>query len=90
MRKFFPAKPLERILVQRAGWNDQRPDLVDAELAGHRERKRLTHTVVVAKRLLDEAQLFLVTVSVVALPVVAYAADLPLPMKALSSRRLRF
>lgn len=56
MRKFFPAKPLERILVQRAGWNDQRPDLVDAELAGHRERKRLTHTVVVATRLLDEAR----------------------------------
>ena len=53
MRKFFPAKPLERILVQRAGWNDQRPDPVDAELAGHRERKRLTHTVVVAKRLAD-------------------------------------
>ena len=56
MRKFFPAKPLERILIQRAGWNDQCPDLVDAELAGHRERKRLTHTVVVSKRLLDEAR----------------------------------
>ena len=35
-------------------------------------------------------KLFLVTVSVVALPVVAYAAELPLSMKAPSSRRLRF
>jgi len=47
VRKRFSAVPMQRLLVQIVDRYRKRPDFLDTELTWQRERKCLTHTVVI-------------------------------------------